>query len=45
MTLELQYIDYWMTKDILEQTTFLHFGDIIRRGVYYSLVKINVNGG
>jgi len=34
-----------MTKNIGEQATSLHFEDIIRWRVYYSLVKPNVNGG
>lgn len=28
-----------------EQVFSLHFGDIITKGVYYSLLKMNVNGG
>ena len=28
-----------------EQATSLHFGGIIERELYYSLIKTNVNGG
>jgi len=29
----------------MEQLASLHFGDIRKRGVYYSLTKRNVKGG
>ena len=34
-----------MTEKNREQGTSLRFGDIIERELYYSLVKLNVNGG
>ena len=34
-----------MTKKNREQGTSLHFGGIIERELYYSLIKTNVNGG
>ena len=33
-----------MTEKNQEQGTSLHFGGIIERELYYSLIKINVNG-
>ena len=34
-----------MTEKNREQGTSLHFGGIIERELYYSLIKTNVNGG
>ena len=34
-----------MTEKNREQGTSLHFGDIIERELYYSLIKTNINGG
>ena len=34
-----------MTGKNREQGTSLHFGGIIERELYYSLIKTNVNGG
>ena len=34
-----------MTEKNREQGTSLHFGGVIERELYYSLVKTNVNGG
>ena len=39
------HIQHKMPEKNREQGTSLHFGDIIERELYYSLVKTNVNGG
>ena len=39
------HIQHKMTEKNREQGTSLHFGGIIERELYYSLVKTNVNGG